>query len=133
MSTTAQDFYTLFCNHKFRKISEIIQEGFSGMYYVLKLLADAKRELTAGDISESFGVTTARTAVILNTLEKKEYIEKSKSKNDGRQTIVKITQKGISVLKERKKKLFETINTYLSKLKPTEIDDLYGIIKTLLS
>lgn len=132
MNKSAQDFYFLFSNHKFKKVTDVLQDGFSGMYVVLKIIKDAERELSAGDISDIFGVTTARTAVVLTTLEKKEYIIKSKSANDARKTIVKITPKGNKVLEERKDELFVAINAFLSKLNANEIDNLYKIIEKLL-
>lgn len=133
MRRTAEDFYMLFSNHKFKKVTDTLQDGFSGMYVVLKIIEDAPNELSAGDISQIFGVTTARTAVVLTTLEKKEYIIKSKSENDARKTIVKITEKGKKTLNERKDELFTDINTFLNKLDDIDIDNLYKIISKLLS
>lgn len=132
MNKTAQDFYLLFSSHKFKKVNDCLQDGFSGMYVVLKIIEDAEQELSAGDISEIFGVSTARTAVVLTTLEKREYIKKSKSDLDARKTIVKITEKGSKILNERKEELFFTINQFLSKLSEEETNNLYKIIEKIL-
>lgn len=133
MGLNSQDFYLLFSSGKFRKVSEIVQDGFSGMYYVLKILADAKSELSAGNISETFGVSTARTAVILNTLEKKGYIVKSKSKVDARKTIVKLTKSGETILNERKKIILNFIDEFLQKLDDSEKSDFYKLLIKLIS
>lgn len=133
MAKTANDFYLLFCNNEFKKVTETINDGFSGMYFVLKILSDTSKEFSAGDISETFQVSTARTAVILKTLEGKGYIIKSKSKNDARKTIVKITDKGTEILNERISVLLSKINGYLSKLNDYECENFYEILKKLLS
>ncbi len=133
MGKTAEDFYQLFSNHKFKKVADTLQDGFSGMYVVLKIIQDAEKELSAGDISDIFGVTTARTAVVLTTLEKKEYIIKSKSENDARKTIVKITEKGNIALETRKNELFFAINAFLNKLSEEEKNNLYKIVEKLLN
>ncbi len=132
MRPTACDFYDLFCNNKFKKITESIQDGFSGMYFVLRILAE-NTQLIAGDISEMFGVSTARTAVIITTLEKKGYVVKSKSVNDARKTVVSITEKGRLVLNGRINKIFNTVNEFLSKLSDEEVNKFYIILKKLLN
>lgn len=133
MKKNAKDFYLLFCSSNFRNITETIQEGFSGMYYVLKILSDSNFELSAGDISNEFGVSTARTAVILNTLERKGYITKSKSNQDGRKTIVLLTEAGNNALQIRKNKILSVLNTYINKLSEQETDKLYFLLEKILS
>lgn len=133
MAPTTQDFYFLFCDHKFKKFSETLQEGFFGMYFVLKILSEAKSELSAGDISNTFGVSTARTAVVLNTLEKKGFVKKTKSDTDARKTIVKITNIGKNILEERKSKLFGVLDTFLNKLTKVEQEQFFALLKKLLT
>lgn len=133
MQPNANDFYNLICNGNFKRITDAIQDGFSGMYYVLRILHNAKEKLLAGDISDIFGVTTARTAVILSTLEKKGYIEKSKSDNDARKTLVVITPKGREAIEARKRKIFSEIDRFLTKLTSKEVASFYNILHKLLS
>lgn len=131
MRPTEQDIYHLITNQKLKKIAEIFHEGISGMYVVLKILDEQKKELSAGDISEILEVTTARTAVILSTLCKKGLIIKTKSKLDARKTIVKITDMGLLVLKERKQKIFDTIKKIMSRLNDDDIENFCTIMQKL--
>lgn len=130
MKPTAQDFYSVFCNHKLKKVSETLRDGFSGMYVVLRILDEAESELSAGDISEIFGVTTARTAVILKTLEQKGYVSK-RSGDDARITMVKITAEGRAALNTRKEKVFVEVDGFLDKLTDEEATTLYNILKKI--
>lgn len=129
---TAQDFYKLFSSHRFKKVNETIQDGFFGMYFVLRILAENVGGLSAGDIAKMFGVTSARTAVILTSLAKKGYITKQKAKDDARKTIVKITDTGEEVLAKRKKKLFNILDEFLVKLSEEEIKSFYSVLEKLL-
>lgn len=131
MTLTAQELYSTICDQKVKKAIEFIQDGFYGMYFVLKILFSAQRELTAGDIAESFGVTTARTAVMLKTLETKGYITKSKSKDDARKTIVRLTNSGAVALRERKERLFAVIDGLMMKLDDAEKEQLFHILRKL--
>lgn len=133
MDIEAQDFYALFCDNKFKQISNVLQDGFSGIYLVLKLLHENKSALSAGDISASLGVSTARTAVALATLEKKGFIKKSKFHLDARKTMVELTQNGQLALLERKNELFDIMKKFLNKLDRDEKVCFYNIIKKLLS
>lgn len=133
MKPTAQDVYLLLGNSKLKVISETFQDGFTGMFVVLKILDNAKKELSAGDISQTFGVTTARTAVILNTLEKKGYIIKNKSDSDARKTIVKLTDEGLIALNERKQKIINAIEELMSNLSDKDIKSFYKVLQKLIT
>ncbi len=133
MKLDGSAFYNLCSNNNFRKIVEKIEDGYSGIFYILKILSEAKGELTAGDIAEKFGASTARIAVALSNLEKKGYILREKSKKDARITIVKITNEGVLALNKRKSDLFESIDYYLSKLSPKEKKSFYQSLQKLIS
>lgn len=133
MKLSAKDFYLLFENHKFRAATEIMHDGLSGMFFVLKVLSDANADLSAGDVADILGVTTARTAVVLSTLEKKGYITKSKSSIDGRKTIVRLNDEGAMALEERRAQLFGMVDQLLGKLSKIEVEQLHNILKKLLS
>lgn len=133
MKLDGEDFYNLCSNNNFREIVEKIEDGYSGMFYILKILSEAKEELTAGDVTNKFGTSTARTAVALTNLEKKGYITRTKSESDQRQTIVKITGDGLIALNSRKNELFSNIHRYLEKLSTKEQKQLYQILQKLIA
>lgn len=133
MDIEAQDFYALLCAKKFKHITSILQDGLSGIYLVLKILSESSSPLSAGDISVSLGVSTARTAVALTTLQKKGYIKKFKPGLDARKTMVELTPAGIDAFEKRKKELFLIIDKSLSWLDDSEKCCFYDIVKKLLS
>lgn len=132
MKPTAEDFYQLISNQGFKNILDIIHEGFTGMFFVLKKLAEGKTDMSAGDIADSFGVSTARTAVVLKNLENKGFVIKSKAEDDGRKTLVKISKNGTIALKDRMKNLLMSMENLLLKLSGEETTQLYNILQKLL-
>lgn len=72
-------------------------EANAGIGGTLRLLAEARKTgsvVTAGDIAERLGVTTARVAALLKRLESKGFIERHRSEADARVTEVVLTDEG---------------------------------------
>ena len=69
------------------KLPFIKNLDFCGERAILAFL-EQKNEVNAGDISSFLNVSTARIAVLLKNLEKKDLIKKSSSQTDKRKTIV---------------------------------------------
>lgn len=133
MKPTARDFCELICKCNSRKFTDFLQDGFSGMFVVLKYIKETKGEISAGDISQNFCVSTARTAVILSNLEKKGYITKTKSPVDARKTLVHLTENGRKALKEREQQVVCVIDSLIKKLTDEEVQNFYHIIEKLIS
>lgn len=112
----------------YRKIINTLEEGYKGLYLILKVIRDHSGEIIAGDIASELNISTARVAVALNTLERKKYVKKHKSKNDRRKTVVELTETGLKVLSIRETKLLILFNSILESLDEEEINKLISII-----
>lgn len=122
------------CQSKnWRNAVGLIDEGYKGMFVVLQILQESDKPITSGELAKKSGVSTARTASALNALEKKGYVIREKEEKDGRKVLIRLTDQGRSVLEERKLKVEETIKPMLSNLTEDEIDDLFCLLKKLLS
>ena len=71
-----------------------LNKGIGGVLRIL-YRAEPDRILTAGDIGTALGITSARTAVMLNKMEKLGFITKRKSLSDARKTEILLTEKGM--------------------------------------
>ncbi|MBR3058725.1 MAG: MarR family transcriptional regulator [Clostridiales bacterium] len=76
-----------------------------GIGSVLGYLCESGRAVSAGEISEYMGVSTARVAVLLKKMSEKELITKTSDPNDKRRVMVSITSKGIEAFKEKKREI----------------------------
>ena len=127
-----QEILNKLSTNSFKNFFNIFEDG-RGVYTILNFINEQEEDVIAGDISKHLNVSTARVAVALTNLEKKKYIEKLKDVDDGRKTIVKITNLGKIALRERQTKLENTISVMLEKLSKKDSKILLEIISKLIT
>lgn len=71
-----------------------IDESSKGESFCLLYLKEIMQEASPNELSCEMRISTARVAVILNTLEKKGFITREINKEDRRKIIIKLTSKG---------------------------------------
>lgn len=101
-----------------------------GIYFVLYyLLVHKDKDICAGDLAKMLKVSTARIAVLINSLEGKGWVKREHSSQDSRKTIIRITQNGEIEVKEKKEKLY---NIFMILLNEIGEQDMRKFIKTLI-
>lgn len=115
-----------------RNLVGLIDEGYKGMFVILRILQESGASVASGEIAKQMGVSTARVASALNTLEGKDYIKREKEKSDGRKVVISLTDKGAEALKERQKRVSEMVEPMLKNLTEEEIAVLFGLLYKLL-
>lgn len=90
--------------------------GIGGTLHMLAKARSAGTVVTAGDIAERLGVTTARVAALLKRLESKGLIARHRSEVDARVTEVELTDEGFA----RVNALYEEMRAQIATL----IDEL---------
>ena len=94
----------------------LIQEGIQGEAFVLSLIKEKGGEAVPGMISCTMGMSSARVAATLNSLENKGMITREIDGADRRRIIVRITQKGIDRTEEQQKRHAELVTRILKEL-----------------
>ena len=128
----AQEFFKRLSTKNVGRIFSFLEDN-RGMYTILKFIHEADKDVLAGDISKSLNISTARVAVALTSLKKRNFIEKIKSDDDARKTIVKITDIGKTALEERQNKIIKNITNLLNKLSNRDSKILLEIITKLVT
>ena len=100
--------------HKARH-QRFTQEGIQGESIVLHHIGKHK-EIIPGHISDAMGVSSARVAAVLNSLESKGLITREIDSGDRRRIIVKLTPKGAEQAEAQRKKNMELISSILTEL-----------------
>lgn len=77
------------------KNASVLTESVKGENYVLSYLANAPEDVNPKEISNILSVSSARTAVILKNMEKRELVLRYQDPDNHRQTLVKILPAGI--------------------------------------
>lgn len=118
-------------NDNYKQILNILEEGYKGLFVILKVIKHYPGEVIAGDISAKLNISTARVAVALNTLESKGYVVKHKGNSDKRKTVVELTTLGNEVLEARENKVQSFIDNILGCLTIEERKQLINILKKI--
>lgn len=120
-------------SEKFKEFIAFLDSGSRGIYVILRYLKDNEnRDVVAGDLAKEMGVTTARVARALKTLEKKGYVERKKIDEDGRKVSVVLTSGGEVALKKREKDIRLTILPWLNRLSEKEQNELIELLQKIL-
>ena len=107
-----------------------LTEKMGGESLLLHYLLE-KKEAAPSDLSIAMGVSTARVAVALNDLEKKELIKRKIDTNDRRKIIVSLTDKGSDATKAIMQMFIERFSFILEKLGEKDAKEYIRITKKL--
>ena len=83
-----------------REFFHHMDETHAGIGAVLRLLYIEKKPVTAGKISDTLEISTARVAVLLRKMQSKGLIVKEKNPLDARVTIVSLTDTGKKLIED---------------------------------
>lgn len=98
--------------------------------YITMMVMWEKKELTVKELGIFLYLDSGTLTPVLKKLEKKNLIVRNRSKEDERNLVVSITQKG-EALKERAAEIPAQLRACVS-LKPQEAQQLYQLLYTLL-
>ena len=113
--------YKLLDSNKFKRIACYFNDFFRGKYAILKKLYESDEVVASGDLARDVGVSTARIAAALNTLEEERLITRVKSDEDGRITIINLTKEGEKSFIEQRNLFIKSVIHFLNKLDKDEI------------
>lgn len=127
-----EEMKTLCQSKNWRNLVGLIDEGYKGLFVILRILSDEAAPLSSGALAVKTGVSTARIASALNTLEAKGFVRREKVEGDGRKVQISLTKDGEIALENRKRKVEEMIEPMLSNLSDEEASYLFFILRKLL-
>ncbi len=130
--TIENEIQSLTLAKNWRKLINLLEEGFKGVFVVLRILKESKVGMSAGELAKRMQVTTARIASALNSLQKKGYVTRKTEKSDGRKVIINLTEQGEAALENRKNKINQSILPMLGKLTEEEKETLFSLLNKIL-
>lgn len=113
------------------ELFRLIDGAREGIGRVLSLLEESA--LTAGEISEKTGVSTARVAVLLRKLVKKDYVTKSTDEHDARVTVVTLTDSGRSAISAMRAEMRSHIAMLIDELGADKLDEFIKLANEIKS
>ena len=112
----AKAFLREMCSCTPKPLFHKVEEVDRGTGFVLAYLKESRDEVIAGDLAREMKVSTARIAALLNRLEEKGLVERSRSLHDARRTVVKITPKGIAYTDEIREQILDKVEILFEKV-----------------
>lgn len=109
-----------------------IGKSARGECFVLRCLARSKKPLLPSDLSQQLHASTARVAVVLNTLEKKGLISRSIDPLDRRRILVSLTDAGREYAAAVRVQLCEGMKRLLEELGEQDAQEYLRITKRML-
>ncbi len=95
------------------------------------LRLEPEKTLQPGELSKRLGVSTARVASTLKTLEAKGYIIRETSPADKRKVYVSITDEGIRYIEEKREAVCSFFDSIFSGLDENECGEFIRLVKKL--
>lgn len=129
--TLAAELFSALSKKHRRPPHEDVSAALRGEMAVLRLLSEEGCSLTAGDISRLLHMTTSRIAAVLNALEKKGLVLRSRDEADKRCVMVTLTEKGSALCAERRKRAIGDVANMLFKLGEEDAESFVRIMKRI--
>lgn len=93
-----------------------INESMHGESFAMRYLAHQEGSVLPGEISKIMGISSARVAAALNSLERKGLITRQIDTGDRRRILVHLTPEGKALAEEQQQEILENISGLLSRL-----------------
>lgn len=106
-------------------------QGETKVLFCIKRICDNGRECTPGFISSELGLSTARTASILRSLEHKGYIGRINAKKDKRRVIVSMTEEGRTFADEKHREVMAFYDKAFHAMGEKDLSELVRLIGRL--
>lgn len=93
-----------------------INESMQGEHFILQFLAFQNGSALPSEISNTMGISSARIAAALNSLERKGLVTREIDKSDRRRIIVNLTPEGRAFSEEHHQKMLEDFTKIFSQM-----------------
>ena len=104
-----------------------VDESQRGTGFVLGYLRESEHEVVSGELARELGVSTARIAALLKTMEKNGLIVRQRSAEDARRTVVKITRAGIEYNERIREFIISRMELLIEKVGAEELEEFIRI------
>lgn len=110
-----------------------VDDTQAGISAVLRMLHESEETVTAGMISTKLNISTARVAVLLKKMVAKGLLTKEQSAEDGRVTVVKLTEYGKDTVCKMRAGLVEEINKVIDTVGEERLLEFFQISEEIRS
>lgn len=117
--------------NKPQRVFKNLNDREMGLFAVIGYLSESNGEVTSSDISKFLCVSSARIAIMIKKLEKREFIEKIDSSKDKRVKVIKLTQKGHNLSNKLDKHANDVVEKIIDEFGLKELKDFFETMERL--
>lgn len=119
--------------HKLRKFQphRNVSESLRGEMFIIQFLSQKTEPAIPSEISDIMGISSARIAATLNSLESKGMVSRNIDSGDRRKILVNLTEYGKSFAEEHRKMIFKDMENILMYLGKDDAKEFIRILKRL--
>jgi len=100
--------------------------------YRTLFLASGRPKCAMQEIAQNLGLTKSGATRVVNRLEKKGYVERRRSPEDGRVCCIKVTKSGRELIKALSRENEMHINRIMSKIDPAMLEIIRTALKSFV-
>lgn len=127
----ALEFIEVMNQTRKRNISKKIDDSMRGEHFVLNYISEHQENVTPSDISNEMGITSARIAAALNSLEKKGLIIRSIDPQDRRRILIDMTDSGKEQVRNHYENVLNTTTNMMRHLGEEDAKHYIRIMKKM--
>ena len=127
----AHDYMEVMAHMRGRDAQKRVNDSMHGENFVLAYISEHEGNVIPSDISNAMGITSARIAATLNSLENKGLITRKIDVNDRRRIIIDLTDTGREKVIEQKKIMISFVTNMLKHLGEEDAKNYIRIMKKL--
>ena len=131
--TLPEELYSVLADFLNKKNNIEVLNSIRGEYGVLNCLLDMEDGASAGELGKKLHVVPGRIADILNSLEQKELIVRTRSETDRRVVKAIITDKGRQASIEKRTEIHNDYKGLFQILGENDVRELIRLLKIVLS
>jgi len=127
----AREFMEIMHKMRKRKEQKQISDSMHGEHFVLSYILKHEGNVIPSDISSEMGISSARIAATLNSLESKGYIVRSIDTSDRRKILIELTDAGREQVNEHHRMIMKVTTNMLEYLGEEDAREFVRIMKKL--
>ncbi|MEY8351783.1 MarR family transcriptional regulator [Lachnospiraceae bacterium 54-53] len=127
----ALEFMEVMNQTRRRNVPKQIDDSMRGEHFVLNYISEHEGNVIPSDISHEMGITSARVAAALNSLEKKGLITRRIDAGDRRRILIDMTDAGREQVKKHYEMILDTTIDMLRYLGEEDAKNYIRIMKKM--
>lgn len=127
----SKELYELFSScspHAFPLVARKVSQGEFRMMTTIERNAN---DISSGDLARAMRLSSGRTSILLNTLEKKNYLQRSKEKDDHRVVRVHLSKAGLAICSDFRNAALTYGSHFLGQLGEEDAVDFLRLVKKI--